>query len=69
MKRVMISLAFFVLSSSAFAGDNRYEIKKDPSGTSLGGSTDIEMRKKDDYDPSNKYRGEIESDGSVRKEK
>lgn len=66
MKRLIVSLVFAALSSSAFAWDNRYEIKTDPSGSSFGGSTDIEMRKKYDYDPSNKYRGEIDSDGSVR---
>lgn len=66
MKRVIFGLAIVALSASAFAVDNRYEIKTDPYGSSIGGSTDIEMRKKNDYDPSNKYRGEIDSDGSVR---
>lgn len=66
MKRVIIGLAFVALSSSVFAWDNPYEIKTDPYGKSLDGSTDIEMRKKYDHDPSNKYRGEIDSDGSVR---
>jgi hypothetical protein len=66
MKRVLIGLAVVFLSSSAFAGDNRYEIKKNPYGSSYGGSTDVEMGKKYDYDPSNKYRGEIDNDGSVR---
>ena len=41
-------------------------MQKTPLGNSLGSSTEIEMRKKYDYDPSNKYRGEIERDGSVR---
>lgn len=66
MKRVIFGLAIVALSASAFAADNRYEIKTDSYGSSIGGSTDIEMRKKNDYDPSNKYRGEIDSDGSVR---
>ena len=66
MKRFIIGLAFSALVSTAFAWDNRYEIKTDPYGSSIGGSTEIEMRKKYDYDPSNKYRGEIDSDGSVR---
>lgn len=65
MKRLIIGLAFIALSSSAFA-DDRYEIKTDPYGSSTGGSTEIEMRKKYDYDPASKYRGEIDSDGSVR---
>lgn len=74
MKQGILSLVFafvfvfvlVLLSTSVFAWDNRYEIKKNPYGYSNGGSTDIEMRKKYDYDPSNKYRGEIDSDGSVR---
>lgn len=66
MKRLILGLAFFALASSAFASDNRYEIKTDPYGSSIGGSTEIEVRKKYDYNPSNKYRGEIDSDGSVR---
>jgi hypothetical protein len=66
MKRVIIGLTFIALSSSVFAWDDRYEIETDPYGNSIGGSTDIEMRKKYDYDPSNKYRGEVDSDGSVR---
>lgn len=66
MKRVIIGLVFVVISSTSFAEDNRYEIKSDPYGSSIGGSTEVEMQKKHDYDPSNKYRGEIESDGSVR---
>ena len=66
MKRVIFCLAIVALSASAFAADNRYEIKTDSYGSSIGGSTDIEMRKKNDYNPSNKYRGEVDSDGSVR---
>ena len=41
-------------------------IERQPYGSSFGGNTDIEMRKKYDYDPLKKYRGEVESDGSVR---
>lgn len=66
MKRFIFGLAILVLASSAFAWDNQYEIKTDSNGSSLGGSTEIEMRKKYDYDPSSKYRGEIDSTGSVR---
>ncbi len=70
MKRVIISLAFVAISSTSFAGDNRYEIRTNPYGSSIDdtteGSTEIEMRKKHDYDPSNKFRGEVERDGSVR---
>ena len=66
MKRLITGLAFITLSSSVFASDNRYEIKTDSYGSSTDESTEIEMRNKYDYDPADKYRGEIDSDGSVR---
>lgn len=69
MKKVIICLAIVFLVSPVLAADyDRYEIKKDPYGygNSYGNSTEIEMKKKYDYDPSNKYRGEIDNDGSVR---
>ena len=66
MKQIVFGLAFVTLATSAFAADNRYEINTNPFGSSVGDSTEIEMRKKNDYDPSNKYHGEIDSDGSVR---
>lgn len=46
--------------------NQRYQIEPTQYGVSIGGSTEIEMRPKYDYDPANKYRGEIESDGYVR---
>ena len=66
MKNYLFGLASIVMSVSGFAADNRYEIQTDSYGSTSGGSTDIVMKKKYDYDPSNKFRGEIESDGSVR---
>ncbi|GMV69207.1 MAG: hypothetical protein AMXMBFR76_16460 [Pseudomonadota bacterium] len=66
MRRLIFGMALCMLAASAFAWDDRYEINTDPYGSSIGGSTDIEMRKKYDYDPSSKYRGEIDSDGSIR---
>ena len=66
MQKLILGFFFITLSTTAFAWDNRYEIEKDSNGISIGGSTEIEMRKKYDYDPTNKYRGEIERDGSVR---
>lgn len=65
MKRLFAGMAIAVLATSAFAWDDRYEIKPSPYNTNPYG-TDIEMRKKYDYDPSNKYRGTIENDGSTR---
>lgn len=65
MKQLVLALALSALASSAFAWDNCYEIETDPYGSSLGGSTDIEMHKKYDYNPTSKYRGEIDRDGSV----
>ena len=65
MKRLFVGIAIAALATSAFAWDNRYEINPDPYDTNPYG-TDIEMRKKYDYDPSNKYRGTIDNDGSTR---
>jgi len=53
------------LASSAGAGDNRWEIKPTPYGSSTYG-TDVEMRQKYNYDPSSKYRGTIDNDGYTR---
>jgi len=66
MKLAIIALPLLAMSSYAIAWDNNYEIQTDPYGSSFGGSRDIEMRQKYDYDPSHRYRGEIDSDGSVR---
>lgn len=55
-----------IISFSAFAWNNQYEIQTNSYGSSFDGSTDIEMRQKYDYDPSSKFRGTIDSDGSVR---
>ena len=65
--KVFISgLAGAALSTSVFAGDNRYGIQLSPYDSSIGGSTEIEMRRKQDDNPFNKFRGEVESDGSIR---
>jgi hypothetical protein len=52
---------------SVFAWDGRYQIKRKSSFNSFGsGSADVEMRKKYDYNPLNKFRGTIDSDGTTR---
>lgn len=66
MNKTIITAACIAFSASVFAQYNKYEIKTDPYGSSSSGSTDIEMRKKYDYDPSNKFRGEMDTDGTVR---
>lgn len=66
MKRCILILAISTIAPSAFAWDDRYEIKTNPYGASVGDSTEIEMRMRHDYNPTNRFRGEIESDGSVR---
>jgi hypothetical protein len=58
-------LLLVALTHPAFAGDNRWEIKQD-SLSSDRYSMDIEMRKKNDYDPSNKFRGTMDNDGYTR---
>jgi hypothetical protein len=62
---VVVFLMAVVFAHSAYAWDNRWEIQRESSNNSAFG-TDIEMRKKYDYDPSNKFRGTIENDGSTR---
>lgn len=67
MKRyALFGLAVLTASSFSFAWNDKYEINSVPFAPSVNGSTEIEMRRQFDYDPSNKYRGEIERDGSVR---
>jgi len=65
MRRLIVGVALATLTTSAFAWDSRYEIKRDSFNTNPLG-TDVEMRKQGDYDSSNKYRGAIDNDGSVR---
>lgn len=64
----MASFSVLMCASTAVAWEDRWEIKESypGSGGRYSGSTDIEMRKKYDHDPSNKFRGTIENDGSVR---
>jgi hypothetical protein len=69
-------VAIVVLTSSAFAGEDRWEIRIDPynnrkidssdNNRISPYSTDIEMHRKYDYDPSNKFRGTIDNDGYTR---
>jgi hypothetical protein len=66
MKHAVRSFALSALIVPAIAYGDRYEVTTDPYGSSFGGSTSIEMRNKTNPDPSSRYRGEIESDGSVR---
>ncbi len=67
MKRVATCLIIAFFASPALAGSlDRYEINTNPYGRSFGSSTEIEMKPKYDYNPMNKFRGEVESDGSVR---
>jgi hypothetical protein len=64
----LVVFAVLMFATPALAWENRWEIKATYPGGSgrYTGSTDIEMRKKYDYDPSNRFRGTIENDGSVR---
>ena len=64
MKYFALFLALLFLSFNIYAWDDRYEISTDKA-VSSSGTRDIEMRKKYDSDPSNKYRGEVEKDGYV----
>ena len=71
MKKTMLAIAVLLTATAAwgYGSDplNRYEIERTSPAVGNGlGSTDIEMRQRFDYDPSTKFRGEIESDGSVQ---
>ena len=66
MKLAILTLPLLAMSSYAVGWDNRYEIQTSPYGSSFGGGRDIEMRQRYDYDPGNRYRGQVDSDGSVR---
>lgn len=71
MRKTVVCLAAIFLAAPVFAGGygyDRYEIRTNPYGkssSSYNNSTEIEMRKKYDYNTSSRYRGEIESDGTV----
>jgi hypothetical protein len=64
----LVVFATLMFVSTALAWEDRWEIKETYPGSNgrYSGSTDIEMRKKYDYDHSNKYRGTIDNYGSVR---
>lgn len=65
--KVMLGFTVAFFAGVAGAYDDPYQIKVDPYGVgSYGGSTDIQMKQRNNYDPSAKYRGQIENDGSVR---
>jgi hypothetical protein len=65
MRRFMVSLALVMLATSAFAWDDRYEITPDSFNNSPFGAG-IEMRKRGNYDPANKYQGTVDKWGDVR---
>ena len=71
MKKTMLAIAVLLAATAAwgYGSDplNRYEIEQtSPVGRNGLGSTDIEMRQRFEHDPSTKFRGEIERDGSVQ---
>jgi len=52
------ALFVFPLSSSVFAQSDRWIINRDGDS--------VEMRKQYDYDPANRYRGNIDNSGDIR---
>ena len=56
MTKLIIILCLILLPTSAFAYDDPYSPK----------SQEIELRKSYDYNPANRYRGEIDTSGSVQ---
>ncbi len=67
MTKSILFLSAMLFVNFAFAYDDPYEIKVNPYRLGrYGGLTDIEIKQKYNHDPSAKYRGTIENDGSVR---
>jgi hypothetical protein len=62
---LLVAAVVAVSATNAMAWNDDYKIKTDPT-SSDGHSTDIEMRQQNNYDPSDRYRGQIDDDGSVR---
>lgn len=65
MKQIILAVTIVALSGPFQAFGDDYEIETSPYG-SYSGSTDIQMRQRYNYDPSAKFRGQMDSDGSVR---
>jgi hypothetical protein len=63
--KLAAALLLAACCSSLFAQQRRYEVQVEPNSSSLG-SRDIQMRDRYNPDPSQRFRGEIEQDGSVR---
>jgi hypothetical protein len=63
MKKATLLAAFVFVSLPVFAWEDRYEIEQNPYGSD---SSEIQMRQKYNYDPSDRYRGNIDNDGYTR---
>lgn len=59
-------MSIAVLSAPVLAQTYRYEPDRSPYSSSLGSSTEVEIRNPYNPDPSTTYRGSIDSDGSGR---
>ena len=70
MKNFLAFSFLAAISIPSIAYDNVYQIQTNPYGNPYGNAanqtTEIEMRRRNDFDPSNRFRGEIETDGTVR---
>jgi len=66
MARLFISVLLSMVASTAIAQSRSWDILRDSSSPSVGGSTDVQMRPRYDPDPTATYRGTIDSDGSTR---
>ncbi len=51
------------VSLPAFAWEDRYDIERNPYGSD---NSEIQMRQKYNYNPSDRYRGNIDNDGYTR---
>jgi hypothetical protein len=65
MRTLLIAIALLTYQSQLLAQSRTYRIEVDPR-SNPDGSRDIEMRDRYNSGSSSRFRGEIESDGSVR---
>lgn len=67
MLKPLLSTLLIATALPAFAQQDRYLIREtNPYSPSYGAPREIEMRNRFDPDPSKRFRGEVENDGSVR---
>ena len=65
MRSLLMVIALLVCQSQLLAQSRNYRIEVDPR-SNPDGSRDVDMKDRYNSDSSSRFRGEIESDGSVK---